>query len=325
MRDALVCNGEGHDQVNESAFARRSVGSGDFGLPAEANAETFTVPGMFSFTAAVSGEYALELLGASGGGSYDGGGVGGRGAEASGDVFLTAGEDLTLFVGGQGASAIDSGGGGGGSFVFHGADVLAVAGGGGGAAGRGAGAGGPGLAGTSGGAGGGFIGGVGGAGGTGGDGGGAGVGGGGAGVNTGPAGYGANGSDFFGEMYYGFGGGGGKFPHGGTVGNGRYVGAGGYGGGGGGAVLGADFGGGGGGSGFSGGGGGEPGYFGGGGGGSYLASLFTDQVLTAGVNSGDGSISIAIVPEASAWAMTLMGFAGLGLLARMRKRKLTPA
>ena len=34
---------------------------------AEANAETFTMPGMFSFTASVSGEYAVELLGASGG------------------------------------------------------------------------------------------------------------------------------------------------------------------------------------------------------------------------------------------------------------------
>jgi hypothetical protein len=34
---------------------------------AEANAETFTVPGMVSFTASVSGEYAVELLGASGG------------------------------------------------------------------------------------------------------------------------------------------------------------------------------------------------------------------------------------------------------------------
>jgi hypothetical protein len=33
---------------------------------AEANAETSTVPGMFSSTASISGEYAVELLGASG-------------------------------------------------------------------------------------------------------------------------------------------------------------------------------------------------------------------------------------------------------------------
>jgi hypothetical protein len=36
---------------------------------AAANAETFTMPGMFSFTALVTGEYAVELLGASGGSS----------------------------------------------------------------------------------------------------------------------------------------------------------------------------------------------------------------------------------------------------------------
>ena len=117
---------------------------------AEANAETFAFTGAVqSFTASVSGEYAVELLGAGGGHT------GGRGAEVSGDVFLTAGEDLTLFVGGQGESGINAGGGGG-SFVFDGKEVLAVGGGGGGSGGSGAlGDGGPGLAVTSGGAGGG--------------------------------------------------------------------------------------------------------------------------------------------------------------------------
>ena len=69
--------------------------------------------------------------------------------------------------------------------------------------------------------------------------------------------------------------------------------------------------------------------YGGGGGGSYLASLFTNPSLTAGVNSGDGSISINLlppaVPEPSTWAMTLAGFAGLGWLTRMRRRKTSPA
>jgi hypothetical protein len=80
-----------------------------------------------------------------------------------------------------------------------------------------------------------------------------------------------------------------------------------------------------GGSGFSGGGGGS--LDGGGGGGSYLASLLTDQVLKAGVNSGNGSITITslttttAVPEPSTWAMMLAGFAGLGWLARTRGRK----
>jgi PEP-CTERM motif len=42
----------------------------------------------------------------------------------------------------------------------------------------------------------------------------------------------------------------------------------------------------------------------------------------------NGSISITLltpaVPEPSTWAMMLAGFAGLGFLAHMRRRKLTP-
>jgi hypothetical protein len=279
---------------------------------AEANAETFTMPGMFSFIASASGEYAVELLGASGGNSIflHTDVVGGLGAEVSGDIFLTKGEDLTLFVGGQGGSVtFVGGGGGGGSFVLHGTDVLAGAGGGGGAAYS---DGGPGLAGTSGGAGEASEGGKGGVGGTGGAGGYGG--GGGAGVNTGLAGNGGNGVGFNAGM-------GGKFPNGGAAG--VDGGSGGYGGGGGGGSSG------GGGSGFSGGGGGGSvaggggGY--GGGGGSYLARLFKDQVLKPGVNSGDGSISITAVPEPSTWAMLLAGFGGLGWLAHARRRKTSPA
>jgi hypothetical protein len=138
----------------------------------EANAETFVFTGgEQSFTASVSGEYAVELLSASGGNSTAfGAAVGGPGAEVSGDIVLTAGEDLTLFVGGQGRTAI-LGGGGGGSFVFDGTDVLAVAGGGGGAGGGPGVDGGPGLAGTSGGTEGGTDSGKGGVGGAGGAGG----------------------------------------------------------------------------------------------------------------------------------------------------------
>jgi hypothetical protein len=137
-------------------------------------------------------------------------------------------------------------------------------------------------------------------------------------VKTGPAGYGGNGLEP--GRAGGFGG---KFPNGGAAGT--YGGAGGFGGGG---AGGSD--GGGGGSGFSGGGGagGSQSSGGGGGGGSYLASLFTDPVLTAGVNRGDGSISVDLlkaVPEPSTWAMTLAGFAGLGWLAHARRRKTSPA
>jgi hypothetical protein len=262
---------------------------------AAANAETFTMPGMFSFTALVTGEYAVELLGASGGSSL-GGSVGGLGAEASGDVFLTQGEDLTLFVGGQGISGHFAGGGGGGSFVFNGTNVLAVAGGGGGA-GFDLGPGGPGLAGRSGGTAGG-TGGAGGMYGNGGVGGGIiagpviiGGGGAGAGVNAGSAGFGGDGADA--GIFGGYGG---RFPIGGAGSPG------------------------------SGGGGG----YGGGGGGSYLARLFTDQVLTmGGASRGDGSISIDFlppaVPEPSTWAMMLAGFAGLGWLAHARRRKTSAA
>src|ERR1700735_3667533 len=77
---------------------------------AEANAETFMFTGgEQSFPVLVTGEYSLDVFGASG--------LGGLGAEVSGDIVLTAGETLTLFVGGQGHNAIvalDGGGGGGG-------------------------------------------------------------------------------------------------------------------------------------------------------------------------------------------------------------------
>ena len=106
---------------------------------AEADAETFMFTGAVqSFPVLVSGEYSLDVFAASGGpsGGHGDGGDGGLGAEVSGDISLTVGETLTLFVGGQGQRGGvfgDGGGGGGGGFVFLGTSVLAVAGGGGGA------------------------------------------------------------------------------------------------------------------------------------------------------------------------------------------------
>ena len=41
--------------------------------------------------------------------------------------------------------------------------------------------------------------------------------------------------------------------------------------------------------------------------------------------SGYVSINFVAAPEPSIWAMTLTGFAGLGWLARLRRRKLMPA
>ena len=100
----------------------------------EANAETFLFTGgEQSFPVLVSGEYSLDVFAASGGpsGGHGDGGDGGLGAEVSGDISLTAGETLTLFVGGQGqrgggGNPGTGGGGGGGGFVFLGASVLAV-------------------------------------------------------------------------------------------------------------------------------------------------------------------------------------------------------
>jgi hypothetical protein len=54
--------------------------------------------------------------------------------------------------------------------------------------------------------------------------------------------------------------------------------------------------------------------------------------LVAGENIGDGSVTIDLippssptVPEPSTWAMMLAGFASLGAMASLRKRKITPA
>ena len=97
---------------------------------------------------------------------------------------------------------------------------------------------------------------------------------------------------------------------------------GGFGGGGGGGNEG-----GGGGGGYSGGGGGFK--SGGGGGGSYLAASFADRVLTSGVRTGNGYVTIDLVspavPEPATWAMMLAGFAGLGFVGRSRKRRIRRA
>jgi hypothetical protein len=78
-----------------------------------------------------------------------------------------------------------------------------------------------------------------------------------------------------------------------------------------------------------GGGGGAPGGDNGGGY-SYVIGTARNAFGITGGNMGDfgnGYVSINFVaaPEPSTWAMTLTGFAGLGWLARLRSRKLTPA
>lgn len=285
------------------------LGSGD------ANAVVFGGPGIDEYIIPSTGYYDFRVAGADGGG--EGGnsplGFGGNGAVVGGELFFDAGEVLEFVVGGGGGSGVRGdgygGGGGGGTFVFS-SGLLFAAGGGGGA---------------------GFS------------------------FGPGASGIGSSGHPAGPASYGGGGGGGvsntplamgppppqqpaqaGSFPSGG-VGACCYFGggpSGGYGGGGGGGYNGG------------GGGGGAPGGGGGGdlvdlagnGGYSYVINVARNAFgITGGNMSGysgfgygaSGYVSIdfvgSAVPEASTWAMTLTGFAGLGWLARLRRRKLTPA
>jgi len=259
----------------------------------------FTSPGIQTYTIGTSGTYDITANGAQGGSAHEfspSAGFGGAGASVGGDVFLQAGTVLEIVVGGEGGSNTvnqGGGGGGGGSFVietFNGTStvdtILAVAGGGGGGAytnggavGRtgptgGNGAPGQGSHGTGG------AGGTHGAAGQGslttGGGGGGGFTGGGPGLSGAVA-----GTTFMGGIGHDGdnggvgGGGGGGYSAGG--GGGGYGGGGGGGGGTHGAGGGGEFGG------------------SGGGGGSYLdTALVTHGVETAGVNDGNGSVSISV-------------------------------
>ena len=252
--------------------------------------DTFSYAGdIQTFTITSSGEYQITAEGAAGGNGSSG--AGGLGAEVSGDFYLTAGETLEIVVGGQGGSSADGGGGGGGSFVFvENADgsltPLVVAGGGGGGSFSGS-NGDNGETGETGDTGinMGGAGGVDGAAGAGGNGNGDG-GGGGGGYEGGNGGQSstyattgssapmtfAGGTGIDGSDNGGFGGGGGGGYNGGGGGGG--YGGGGGGGGGQGSDSGTDDG-------------------GGGGGGSYDSG--TNAVETAGVNSGNGAVSLSQV------------------------------
>lgn len=250
---------------------------------------TFTDPGLHQFTVPAGATRAtIHTIGAAGGssiGPFGGLALGGRGALMQGEFAVTPTEPLAILVGGQGGAATYDGGGGGGSFVWRGStfgdlnagSLLVAAGGGGG---------------------GGVI----------------------AGVDavTGPSGTdstdangvlgrgGSNGNGGTGGKVTGGGGGGGIFtpgthaPLGGLGGHAISDDAlggqgfppgvnpsGGFGGGGG-----AEGSTGGGGGGYSGGGGGYSAGGGGGGGGSFLNGNATNPVTTAGVGTGNGSVTI---------------------------------
>jgi hypothetical protein len=272
-----------------------------FDLLAATAASTFT----FNFTGALQtvrvpsfvNRARILAIGAGGGNSF--GQVPGKGASIQGDFPVTPGEILSILVGGRGGNggSASGGGGGGGSFVWRGsgfaflspATLLVAAGGGGGAGG---GVVNPGVDaqisqnGTSGNPGG--AGGMAGSGGVGGTGTNIGGGGAGAGILT----NGGDGGGFSGSIGHGgtaiaAGGAGGAGESGGFGGNGGFGG----GGGGGGTGSTGGNGGGGGAGGFSGGGGGDGlSVGGGGGGGSFNGGI--NQINTAGVNTGDGVVTI---------------------------------
>ena len=92
-----------------------------------------TTPGLTSVTVPAAGSYDILATGA-GGGNGRAGAVGGLGATVEGTFSLTAGEALSIAVGGRGASGTEGpGGGGGASFVVApGNAPLVIAAGGGG-------------------------------------------------------------------------------------------------------------------------------------------------------------------------------------------------
>ncbi|MFJ5716053.1 hypothetical protein [Neobacillus sp. NPDC093127] len=253
---------------------------------------TFAFTGALQSVVVPSGATSARILaiGAAGGGATPA--TRGNGASIMGDFTVTPGDTLSVLVGGMGTTGTSTGGGGGGSFVgtgtgftaFSPGTLLVAAGGGGGAGattgGVNANATSPnGTSGNPGGAGG--IAGNGGAAGTppgnNGGGGGAGVAGNGGNANGAPG--GGGGMSITTGTPPAAGGAGGT-QGGNTGGNGGFGG-----GGGGGATSG-----GGGGGGFSGGGGGGSTGGGGGGGGSFNGG--TNQVNTAGVGTGNGSVVI---------------------------------
>ncbi len=256
-----------------------------FAPPAAADLFSYT-GGVQTFTAPVAGQYQITADGASGGNETSGVRVGGLGAEIGGTFTLTAGEILSIYVGGVGSNSLaggSGGGGGGGSFVVAPSDLpLIVAGGGGGAGTQGDGGGGltnapnsHGGSGHEGGGGGGFT--------------------SSGGIGDGP---GDNGSGFPDLT------GGGGFSGGGP---------GGFGGGGG-----AESFSGGGGGGYSGGAGG--GFrAGGAGGGSFDAGI--DQVLTGAENSGNGDVEIDLVqaPVPEPASCLLFGTLLVGICAGLRR------
>lgn len=134
-----LSNGSGRGSVEVDSI--RLISSGVHGSGQSKNFDY--TGGVQTFTAPVAGEYQLEVWGAEGGTS----GAGGKGGYSKGNVTLTEGETISVYVGGQtgyngGGSGHgrDTDSGGGGTDIRKGGASLSnriiVAGGGGGYGGR---------------------------------------------------------------------------------------------------------------------------------------------------------------------------------------------
>jgi hypothetical protein len=245
-----------------------------------------------TFIISTTGTYQIVAYGASGGSGFALPLGGGLGAEIGGNFSLIAGDVLDLYVAGAGANGIFDGGGGGGTFVIGpSGDPLVVAAGGGGAGAMVTG--GPGLA-VATNSNGGLASNVsGGGGGFSGPGGSAGFL-----LATGGAGY----PDLTGgtPTISGTPGGVGGFGGGGGSGNGAGGGGGGYSGGNAGGIAGFN------------------GPQGGMGGGSFDAGL--NQILFAGVNSGNGFVQIDRIASPEPGSLALGGF-GFMIFAALRSKR----
>ena len=127
VRDFSVCGATGY------AGPTQSDCDTDYSGTSLASEVTVT-DGVQTWTVPTTGTYLIEAYGAQGA-AGDGTYVGGLGAYMSGEFSLTAGDVLTILVGqeGEGQSSGSNGGGGGGSFVLNSSGTpLLIAGGGGG-------------------------------------------------------------------------------------------------------------------------------------------------------------------------------------------------
>src|SRR3954453_21796629 len=111
MRQRLLASAAGMLALLEAAFSPTSAKA--------APLFSETTPGAFIFGAPATGTYDILAIGAGGGSASFGNesAAGGRGASVEGTFALTAGEVLSIIVGGQGGNGGSVGGGGGGSFV----------------------------------------------------------------------------------------------------------------------------------------------------------------------------------------------------------------